>query len=122
MNMLSSGHLKQESDKKKTFFISFEKLIESIAKLYKSENGYLYERHSFNLVSFISNDIDVNRYYIKIEKLPSNSEFHFMIKFEETYEREIFLKRRFSYKIMKKLFMTFSHEFGTSLNCILSVS
>ena len=45
-----------------------------------------------------------------------------MLTFEDTLERELFLKRRFTYKVMKKLFMSFSHEFGTSLNCILSVS
>ena len=45
-----------------------------------------------------------------------------MIKFEETFEREQLLKRKYTYKVMKKLFMSFSHEFGTSLNCILGLS
>ena len=45
-----------------------------------------------------------------------------MILFEDTYERELFLKKRFTYKVMKKLFKSFSHEFGTSLNCIMSLS
>ena len=93
--------------------------------MYKSSdtNNNL-DNHSFNLVSFYSKFVDVNKYYIKIEKIPHNlnGEIYFMIKFEETFEREQFLKRRFTYKVMKKLFMTFSHEFGTSLNCILSFS
>ncbi|CAD8089114.1 unnamed protein product [Paramecium sonneborni] len=44
------------------------------------------------------------------------------ITFQDSKERDDYLKRQYLYQIMKQLFTTISHEFGTLLNFILAIA
>lgn len=64
----------------------------------------------------------VKELQIKVEVFQKGEVFQILILMENVQKRDDYLRKKFSYKIMKKLFKSFSHEFGTSLNCVMTLA
>eukprot|EP00825_Cyclidium_porcatum_P004267 TRINITY_DN11988_c0_g2_i1.p1 TRINITY_DN11988_c0_g2~~TRINITY_DN11988_c0_g2_i1.p1 ORF type:complete len:429 (+),score=56.23 TRINITY_DN11988_c0_g2_i1:168-1454(+) len=106
--------------KKQNLNISLQEFLSEIVK-YKQ----IFKNQVIVILSYYSQQFEQQNYYIKIlchQNSAIPNDFQLIIQFEDIEEVTKYHIRRNSYKIMKKIFESFNNEFGTSLNCIMTIT
>lgn len=80
----------------------------------------IYEQLCRHTIVILESELDgkpINDYHISLSIHPEEQDrCSYVIQFVNVKQRESYQMRKYSYQIMRQLFKTFTHEFGTCLN------
>ena len=61
-------------------------------------------------------------FIIQVILVQHHGKINTVVRFIDSYQKEEYIKKHYTSKISKKIFQSFSHEFSTSLNCIINIA
>jgi hypothetical protein len=79
-------------------------------------------RHTIVLFDSELEGTPMNEYQITMQILREEHQSTVMLQFVSVKQRDLYQMRKYSYQIMRQLFKTFTHEFGTCLNYQLALT